>query len=58
MFLHTYLINLLDSSDKEQVNERLDGLLDAIVPRGGNKLIRSVVENSTVSVLQTGAIST
>ena len=32
----------------------LDGYLDALIPRGGAGLIRSVVENATVPVIETG----
>ncbi|MVB12135.1 Gamma-glutamyl phosphate reductase [Caprobacter fermentans] len=34
---------------------RLTGYLDVLIPRGGQGLIRSVVENSRVPVIQTGA---
>ena len=33
---------------------RLNGYLDVLIPRGGAGLIRSVVENSTVPVIETG----
>lgn len=33
---------------------RLNGLIDLMIPRGGAELIRRVVENSTVPVLETG----
>ena len=33
----------------------LDGYLDALIPRGGKGLIRSVVENASVPVIETGA---
>ena len=33
---------------------RLNGYLDVLIPRGGAGLIRNVVENSTVPVIQTG----
>ena len=33
---------------------RLNGYLDVLIPRGGAGLIRTVVENSTVPVIQTG----
>lgn len=41
---------------RETANEmmRLNGYLDVLIPRGGAGLIRSVVENSTVPVIQTG----
>ena len=33
---------------------RLNGCLDLLIPRGGAGLIRSVVENATVPVIETG----
>ena len=33
----------------------MNGLIDTIIPRGGASLIRSVVENATVPVIETGA---
>lgn len=33
---------------------RLNGLLDVLIPRGGAGLIRSVVQNATVPVIETG----
>ena len=33
---------------------RLSGLIDVLIPRGGSGLIRSVVENATVPVIETG----
>lgn len=34
---------------------RLNGYLDVLIPRGGTGLIRSVVENASVPVIETGA---
>ena len=34
---------------------RLNGFIDVLIPRGGKGLIRSVVENSTVPVIETGS---
>lgn len=34
---------------------RLDGYVDLLIPRGGAGLIRAVVENATVPVIETGA---
>jgi gamma-glutamyl phosphate reductase len=50
-------LQLIESSDRSSVNEmlRLNGLLDVIIPRGGASLIRNVVENATVPVIETGA---
>lgn len=41
---------------RDSANEmmRLNGLIDVLIPRGGAGLIRSVVENSTVPIIETG----
>ena len=33
---------------------RLNGYVDVLIPRGGAGLIKSVIENSTVPVIETG----
>jgi glutamate-5-semialdehyde dehydrogenase len=50
-------IELLDSSSRESVHELIKarGLVDVIIPRGGAGLIKFVVENSVVPVIETGA---
>lgn len=50
-------IELLDSSTRDSVGELIKarGLVDVIVPRGGEGLISFVVENSIVPVIETGA---
>jgi glutamate-5-semialdehyde dehydrogenase len=50
-------IELLDSTTRESVSELIKarGLVDVIVPRGGEGLISFVVENSVVPVIETGA---
>lgn len=50
-------IQLIEDSDRASVNEMLkaNGLLDVVIPRGGASLIRMVVENATVPVIETGA---
>ncbi|WP_201003475.1 glutamate-5-semialdehyde dehydrogenase [Paenibacillus glycanilyticus] len=50
-------IQLIEDSDRASVNEmlKLNGLLDVVIPRGGAALIRNVVENATVPVIETGA---
>jgi glutamate-5-semialdehyde dehydrogenase len=50
-------IELLDSSSRQSVQEliRARGLVDVIIPRGGQGLITFVTENSTVPVIETGA---
>lgn len=50
-------IQLLDSSTRDSVHEMIQarGLVDVIIPRGGAGLIRFVVENAIVPVIETGA---
>ncbi len=50
------IINLVPGVDHESVKAllRLRGLVDVIIPRGGAGLIRTVVEESTVPVIETG----
>ena len=49
-------VQLVDASSRESVRElmRARGLVDVLIPRGGAGLIRSVVEESTVPVIETG----
>ncbi len=49
-------LQLIESTDREVTREfmRLDRYLDLLIPRGGAGLIRTVVENSTVPVIETG----
>ena len=49
-------IQLLSNTSRETATEfmRLNGYLDVLIPRGGAGLIRSVVQNSTVPVIETG----
>ncbi|HEX2357919.1 MAG TPA: glutamate-5-semialdehyde dehydrogenase [Micromonosporaceae bacterium] len=49
-------IQLLDASSRDSVKElmRARGLVDVLIPRGGASLIKSVVEESTVPVIETG----
>ncbi|MEG9225246.1 glutamate-5-semialdehyde dehydrogenase [Aeromicrobium sp. Sec7.5] len=50
------LISLLPSDDRASATElmRARGLVDLVIPRGGAGLIRTVVEESTVPVIETG----
>jgi glutamate-5-semialdehyde dehydrogenase len=50
-------IELLDASTRDSVGELIKarGLVDVIIPRGGEGLISYVVENSVVPVIETGA---
>src|SRR5690349_3074693 len=49
-------IQLLDASTRDSVKElmRARGLVDVLIPRGGADLIKAVVEESTVPVIETG----
>lgn len=50
-------IELLDSSTRASVQELIKarGFVDVLIPRGGQRLIDFVIENSTVPVIETGA---
>jgi glutamate-5-semialdehyde dehydrogenase len=50
-------IQLINSPDRSSVNEmlKLSGVLDVVIPRGGQSLIQNVVNNATVPVIETGA---
>jgi glutamate-5-semialdehyde dehydrogenase len=50
------VINLVPGVDHDSVKAllRLRGIVDLIIPRGGAGLIRTVVEESTVPVIETG----
>jgi glutamate-5-semialdehyde dehydrogenase len=52
--LHEGAITFLDTPDREAVMEmlKLEGLVDLIIPRGGEGLIRAVSENSRIPVLK------
>ena len=49
-------INLVEDTARETATRmmRLNGYLDVLIPRGGAGLIRAVVENATVPVIETG----
>lgn len=49
-------INLVEDTSRESATQmmRLNGYLDVLIPRGGAGLIRTVVENATVPVIETG----
>ena len=49
-------VQLVDDTSRETTKElmRLKEYLDVLIPRGGAGLIRTVVENSTVPVIETG----
>src|SRR5690625_100942 len=49
-------VQLLDAGDRASASElmRARGLVDLVIPRGGAGLIQSVVQESTVPVIETG----
>ena len=49
-------IQLIHDTSRESANQmmRMNKYLDVLIPRGGAGLIRAVVENSTVPVIETG----
>jgi len=51
-----HAVSLIEDTSRETATEfmKLNGYIDVLIPRGGAGLIRSVVENSTVPVIETG----
>jgi len=51
------VIQLVEDTSRASANEMmtLNAYLDCLIPRGGKGLIRAVVENSTVPVIETGS---
>ena len=49
-------VELIKDTDRETAKEmmRLNGIVDVLIPRGGAGLIKTVVENATVPVIETG----
>ena len=54
--LPKFSIQLIENTDREVVNAmmRLNEYIDVLIPRGGAGLIKSVVNNATIPVIQTG----
>lgn len=50
-------IQFIDTSDRQAVSDliHMNGLVDVVIPRGGAGLIKMVVMNATVPVIETGA---
>lgn len=50
-------IQFVTDTSRESANAmmKLDGYLDCLIPRGGKNLIKNVVQNSTVPVIETGS---
>jgi glutamate-5-semialdehyde dehydrogenase len=51
------VIQLIEDTSHEATEQlmRLNGFVDVLIPRGGAALIRSVVDNATVPVIETGS---
>lgn len=49
-------LGLIESTDRETTNAfmKMNDYVDVLIPRGGAGLIRNVVQNSTIPVIQTG----
>jgi glutamate-5-semialdehyde dehydrogenase len=56
MNMPTGTLSLIKSTDRETTNAfmRMKDYVDLLIPRGGAGLIKSVVENATVPVIETG----
>ncbi len=52
--IHEGAVTFIDITDREAVMEmlKLEGIVDLIIPRGGEGLIRTVTENSRIPVLK------
>ncbi len=50
-------VQVVPDTSRETANKlmKMKGSIDLLIPRGGKSLIRSVVENATVPVIETGA---
>ena len=50
-------LNIVEDTSRETATElmRMNGYIDMLIPRGGKGLIKSVVENATVPVVETAA---
>ncbi len=49
-------IQLIEDTSRDTVNQmmKLNKYIDVLIPRGGEGLIKSVIENSTIPVIETG----
>ncbi|MDQ7786564.1 MAG: glutamate-5-semialdehyde dehydrogenase [Thermodesulfovibrionales bacterium] len=52
--LHEGAVTFIDTADRQAITEmlKLEGIVDLIIPRGGEGLIRFVTENSRIPVLK------
>lgn len=55
--LPTSCIQLIEDTSRERINElfKMRDYVDVLIPRGGEALIKNVVENSQIPVIETGA---
>ncbi len=51
------MLNIIEDTSRETATElmKMNGYVDMLIPRGGKGLIKSVVENATVPVVETAA---
>lgn len=51
-----YALNLIEDTDRETTNQfmKMNQYVDVLIPRGGAGLIKSVVNNATIPVIETG----
>ena len=49
-------LNIIEDTSRETATQlmKMNGYVDVLIPRGGAGLIRAVVENATVPVIETG----
>ncbi|UCE72689.1 MAG: glutamate-5-semialdehyde dehydrogenase [Nitrospiraceae bacterium] len=52
--IHSGVITFIDKTDRQAIMEmlKLEGIIDVVIPRGGEGLIRAVTENSRIPVLK------
>ena len=52
--IHEGVITFIDKTDRQAIMEmlKLEGIIDLVIPRGGEGLIRAVTENSRIPVLK------
>ena len=57
LLLDPNAVVLIEDTSRESTNQlmRMNGYVDVLIPRGGAGLIKSVVENATVPVIETGS---
>ncbi len=56
MNINENIVQLIEDTSRETATEmmKMNGYIDVLIPRGGAGLIQSVVQNSTVPVIETG----